>query len=141
MANKRLFTKLFKQKRLRISYPRLTIYQELSTAQGPLSPQELYQCLQKKRKRIGLTSVYRSLDLFESLGIVFKITNGSPNVKYKICELENHHHHIICKRCGHVAELNLCDISKWSREVLESTGYQVTDHQLNFYGFCQACRH
>jgi Fur family ferric uptake transcriptional regulator len=137
--NKGLFKNLFIEKKLRMSHPRLLIYQELSTAIRSLTPQELYQCLLKKKRRIGLTSIYRSLDLFESLGIVFKITNG-PNVKYKLCELENHHHHIVCKTCGHVVELNFCDISNWSNKVKESTGYQVTDHQLNFSGFCKACR-
>jgi len=115
------------------------IYQELSNAVNPLGPQELYQGLLKKEKRIGLTSIYRSLNLFESLGIVFKIINGS-SFKYKLCELEDHHHHIVCKTCGHVVELNFCDISDWSKKVMEFTGYEVTDHQLNFYGFCRACK-
>jgi len=134
-----LFKSLFKGKRLRLSHPRILTYQELSDALSPLSPLEIYQRLLKKKKRIGLTSIYRSLDLFESMGIVFKITNGS-NVKYKVCELEDHHHHIICKTCGNVVELNFCDISGWSEKVTESTGYQVTDHQLNFYGYCRACK-
>ena len=134
-----LFKSLFKEKKLRMSHPRLLIYQELSNALNPLSPQRLYQGLLKKKKRIGLTSIYRSLDLFESLGIVFKIINES-NVKYKLCELEDHHHHIVCKTCGHVVELNFCDIAGWSEKVMESTGYEVTDHQLNFYGFCKECK-
>ena len=137
--NKGLLKNLFKGKKLRKSHPRLLIYQELSHTKKPLSPQELYQSLVKKQKKIGLTSIYRSLELFESLGIVFKIVNGS-SVKYKLCELEDHHHHIICKACGSVVELNFCDISDWSKKVTESTGYQVIDHQLNFYGFCKNCK-
>jgi Fur family ferric uptake transcriptional regulator len=137
--NKGLLKSLFKEKNLRKSYPRLLIYQELSNVKIPLSPQELYQCLMKKRRKIGLTSIYRSLELFESLGIVFKIVNGS-SVKYNLCELEEHHHHIICKACGSVVELNFCDISDWSKKVTESTGYQVVEHQLNFYGFCKNCK-
>jgi Fur family ferric uptake transcriptional regulator len=137
--NKGFFKSLFKDKKLRLSHPRFLIYQELSNASIPLSPQELYQSLLKKQKKIGLTSIYRSLDLFESLGMVFKIINGS-SVKYKLCEIEDHHHHIICKTCGDVVELNFCDISDWSKKVTESTGYQVTDHQLNFYGFCKTCK-
>jgi Fur family ferric uptake transcriptional regulator len=136
---KGLSKSLFKDKKLRRSHPRLLIYQELSNTKTPLSPQELYQSLLKKQKRIGLTSIYRSLDLFESLGMVFKIINGS-SVKYKLCEIDDHHHHIICKACGNVDELNFCDISDWSKKVTESTGYQVIDHQLNFYGFCKACK-
>lgn len=134
-----LFRNLFREKKLSLSHPRVLIYQELSNAVGPLSPLEIYQSLLKKSKKIGLTSIYRSLGLFESLGIVFKITNGS-SVKYKLCELENHHHHIICKACGNVVELNFCDISDWSKKVAELTGYQVVDHQLNFLGFCKDCR-
>jgi Fur family ferric uptake transcriptional regulator len=137
--NKRLFKTIFKEKKLRLSHPRFLIFQELSAAEHPFSPQELYQCLLKKQRKIGLTSIYRSLDLFESLGMVFKIVNGST-VKYKLCELEDHHHHIVCKTCGNVVELNFCDISNWSKKVMESTGYQVIDHQLNFYGYCKECR-
>lgn len=137
--NKGFFKTLFKDKKLRLSHPRVLIYQELSNAKTPLSPQKLYQCLLKNRRKIGLTSIYRSLDLFESLGIVFKIINGS-SVTYKLCKSEDHHHHIICKACGDVVELNFCDISDWSKKVTESTGYQVIDHQLNFYGLCKACR-
>ncbi|PIX25400.1 MAG: hypothetical protein COZ69_03385 [Deltaproteobacteria bacterium CG_4_8_14_3_um_filter_45_9] len=137
--NKGLFRNIFKDKKLRLSHPRFLIYQELSNGKTPLSPQELYQSLLKKEKKIGLTSIYRSLDLFESLGMAFKIINGS-SVKYKLCEIEDHHHHIICKACGNVVELNFCDISDWSKKVTESTGYQVTDHQLNFYGYCKACK-
>jgi len=134
-----LFRNLFRENRLSLSHPRLLVYQELSSVSSPVSPLEIYQDLLKKRKRIGLTSIYRSLGLFESLGIVFKITNGSA-VKYKLCESENHHHHIICKACGNVAELNFCGISDWSKKVTKSTGYQVVDHQLNFFGFCKDCK-
>jgi len=137
--NKGLLKSLFKDKRLRLSHPRFLIYQELSNAKTPLSLKELYQSLLRKQKKIGLTSIYRSLDLFESMGLVFKIINGS-NVKYKLCELEHHHHHIVCKACGDVVELNFCDISDWSKKVMESTGYQVTDHQLSFFGFCKECK-
>lgn len=137
--NKGLFKNLFKDKKLRLSHPRLLLYQELSNAITPLSPQELYQSLLKKQKKIGLTSIYRSLDLFESMGMVFKIINGS-SVKYKLCEIDEHHHHIICKACGSVVELDFCDISDWSKKVSESTGYQVIDHQLSFYGFCKICK-
>jgi Fur family ferric uptake transcriptional regulator len=137
--NKGLFKSIFRDKKLRLSHPRLLIYQELSNTNSLLSPQELYQGLLKKRRKIGLTSIYRALDLFESLGMAFKIIDGS-SVKYRLCEIKEHHHHIVCKACGNVVELSFCDISDWSKKVTESTGYQVIDHQLNFYGFCKTCK-
>jgi Fur family transcriptional regulator, ferric uptake regulator len=137
--NKEFFKDLIRGNNLRLSHPRYLIYQELSSALAPLSPQELYHSLHKKRRKIGLTSIYRCLDLFESLGIVFKISIR-PNVKYKLCDSDHHHHHIVCKGCGRVVELNFCDISAWAGKVTRQTGYEVTDHQLNFYGFCKACK-
>ncbi len=139
MMNKEVFKSVFIGKGLRMSHPRFLVFQELSISASPMSPQEIYRCLVKKERKIGLTSIYRCLDLFESLGIAFKIINGS-SVRYKLCEVEEHHHHIVCKRCGNVAELRFCNISDWSEKVMESTGYQVTDHQLNFYGFCKECK-
>ena len=137
--NKGLFKTLFKDKKLRMSTPRLLIYQELSDSRNPISPQDLYQNLLRKHKKIGLTSIYRTLDLLESMDMVFKISKGS-GVKYKLCEMENHHHHITCKACGNVMEFDFCDISDWSKRVMESTGYQVIGHQFNFYGLCKECK-
>lgn len=137
--NKELFIKTFKEKKLRMSHSRLLIFKELSQTRGPLNAQQLYQSLTKKQKRIGLTSIYRCLDLLESMGMAFKIINGS-NVRYKLCELENHHHHVVCKNCGKIMEFDFCEIQSWSEKVMESTGFQITDHQLNFYGYCNECK-
>jgi Fur family ferric uptake transcriptional regulator len=130
---------IFKDRKLRMSQPRRVIYQQLCATSKPLSPQEIYHGLLREKRKIGLTSIYRSLDLFETLGIVFRIVLGAQ-VKYQLCEMEGHHHHIVCKTCGHVVELRFCDMPKWSKKVMQSTGYQVTDHQLSFLGFCRTCR-
>jgi Fur family ferric uptake transcriptional regulator len=137
--NKELFRIIFKDKKLRLTHPRILVYQELYNAIHPTSPQEIFKSLMKKKRKIGLTSVYCTLTLFASLGIVFKIVIRS-NVKYRLCKSEDHHHHIICKGCGDVVEFDFCDLSGCSERVMESTGYQVTEHQLNFYGFCKACQ-
>ena len=137
--NKEDFKGLIRESHLRLSHPRFLIFQELSGAIIPLSPQELYQSLHRKKKKIGLTSIYRCLDLFESLGIVFK-TIDKPMVRYQLCESGEHHHHITCKRCGKTMELLFCGVSDWSQRVTESTGYQVTEHQLRFYGYCESCQ-
>jgi len=51
-----------------------------------LSPQELYHRLLKKGWRVGLTSIYRSLELFESLGVAFKITTAPSSVNLNVAE-------------------------------------------------------
>jgi Fur family ferric uptake transcriptional regulator len=139
MESKELLKHMFREKRVRLSLPRLLVYQAFSKTPTPMSPREVHQRLLKRGKRVGLTSIYRTLDLFESTGILFKIVRG-PAIRYKLCELEDHHHHIICKTCGDVVEFGYCDISSLTQKVRRSTGYQVTDHQLNLYGVCKICR-
>jgi Fur family ferric uptake transcriptional regulator len=138
-VNNTFLKTIFRENRLRLSVPRLLIYQELASSLSPRSPLEIYHRLLKRNRRIGLTSIYRALGLFESLGIAFKIAAGS-NGKYRLCEREDHHHHIICKTCGEVVEFSFCDMESWSQTVMESTGYLVTDHQLSLHGICSACQ-
>jgi len=138
-VNKTLLRTVFKENRLRLSLPRLLIYQELAKTLRPVSPQDLYHGLQRKKRKIGLTSIYRALDLFESLGMAFKVIPGS-NGKYQLCKMEDHHHHIICKICGQVVEFQFCDISRWSKKLMKATGYEMTGHQLSLYGVCESCR-
>jgi Fur family transcriptional regulator, ferric uptake regulator len=140
MVNKDFVKTSLKTRNLRLSRPRLLIYGELADSDRPLTPQELYRRIRNKHTSIGLTSIYRSLELFESLGMAFKITSVPASVRYKACELTDHHHHIVCKACGDVVELDFCDISAWSRKVSKSTGFQVTDHHLDFYGLCRTCK-
>ena len=76
MVNKGIFKKILREKKFRVSHPRFLIINELLEAGFPLSPKEIFESLIEKHRKIGLTSIYRSLDLFESLGIAFKIING-----------------------------------------------------------------
>jgi Fur family ferric uptake transcriptional regulator len=137
--NKEDFKKFVKLKNLRISIPRLLIYQVLSNAKHPLTAQEIYGLILKDKKKVGLTSIYRTLDLFEAIGIVFKLVTNST-VKYLLCKSSNHHHHLICKACGEVIELELCDLSELIKKIMELTNYNVTDHQLSFFGYCKSCK-
>jgi len=136
----RYFRETLKKKGHGITQARLWIYRELTDAHGPVTPKGLYGNLLRRRglKKVSLNSVCLSLKLFESLSLVFKIKNG-PETKYQLCKIERHHHHIACKKCGNVAEVSFCNIADWMKEVKESTGYKVVDHQFNFYGICGAC--
>ena len=133
------FKKTFRERRLRVSHARLVVFQELSRNRKALSPRELYQGLLRKKKGVGLTSVYRSLELLASLGIVFKTMSGTVT-RYKLCGLAGHHHHIVCERCGEVVEFDFCDLPHWTKRLARMTGYQITAHHFDFVGLCRGCQ-
>lgn len=133
------FKKTFRERRFRVSHARLVVFQELTRTRKALSPRELYQGLLRRKKGVGLTSVYRSLELLVSLGIVFKTMRGTAT-RYKLCRLADHHHHIVCERCGEVVEFDFCDLPHWTRRLARTTGYRITAHHFDFVGLCRRCQ-
>jgi len=116
------------EKKMRITHPRIWIYQELLKTKNSVTIKDLYSKLLRKKKNLDSSTIYSCLKVLESFNMVFKIKG-----RYKLCEMEKPHGHIVCKACGKVVEL---DFSEWTQRVIESTGYQMIDP---FYGICGAC--
>ncbi len=94
----------------------------------------------KKADTIDRASVYRTILLFEQLGIVHKINIGW---KYKI-ELTDlfheHHHHLNCKNCGLIIPLPSDQVLEQRiNSVAKNNGFTPADHQLEITGTCANC--
>lgn len=99
------------------------------------------QLIRKLQHKMDRASIYRTIDLFEKLGIVNRLQIGW---KYKI-ELSEafseHHHHAACVNCGKVVafeeDKNLeSEIDKIAGEL----GFAKASHSLEIRGFCQNCQ-
>ncbi|MCX7795568.1 MAG: transcriptional repressor [bacterium] len=104
----------------------------------PVSADELYMYLSGKG-RIGRTTVYRTLELFEQKKLVKRIIFKDGIIRYESTHL-GHHHHLICLSCGKVFSIKKCAISSLDGFIIEDTDFLVTEHFLEFYGFCEKCR-
>ncbi|MDB5170068.1 MAG: transcriptional regulator, Fur family transcriptional regulator, ferric uptake regulator [Candidatus Saccharibacteria bacterium] len=125
-----------KQHHVSLTKPRKQIYEVLSHNE-PLTMQELITSL----PQIDKTTAYRTVALFESLGIVQRLQIGW---KYKL-ELSNqyqdHHHHITCLQCGQTVALPEDEVIEERLLALAAVqGFEPKDHQLEVRGLCPACR-
>lgn len=105
--------------------------------QEPLTMHEIISACAGKTDR---ASIYRTISLFEQLGIVQRLHIGW---KYKI-ELtdaySHHHHHLSCTVCGSVVPLTGDDRLEAELEKLASRhGFRAESHQLEIRGRCSAC--
>jgi Fur family ferric uptake transcriptional regulator len=105
---------------------------------GPLSTTELAELAQDKVDR---ATVYRTVELFEDLGIVQRINFGW---KYKL-ELTDmfvgHHHHLHCTYCGTSYKMPESNILETMIDnVAAQSGFSPRNHTLEIYGMCQECR-
>ena len=118
-----------------ITVTRRVVFDALQNAE-PLSMRELaLRCA-----NIDRSSVYRTVQLFEKLGIVQRLQIGW---KYKLelsGEFIHHHHHLSCTRCGTIIPLaEDAAIERQLEQLAAQHGFTASDHQLEIRGLCAAC--
>jgi len=121
----------------------------LSRTKKHLSAEEIYQKIHKRYSSIGMTTIYRTLELFTKLGIVSKYEFGDGRSRYELKEKEKekkHHHHLICLQCNKVIDYtDFMDeevkmIEKLEKAFSEKYKFEIKNHQIFFYGLCEECR-
>lgn len=114
----------------------------IANADGHLSAEEVFMHTKKLHAEIGLATIYRNLELLESLGIIHRFEYGDGQSRYEIRlgdEEEHYHHHLICRKCGSIGEFKSDLLETIERRIAEETGFEVTDHCLRFFGVCASC--
>lgn len=105
-----------------------------------LTAAEIHNLLLKRKQRMALTTVYRTLQRLSSLGAVTSRSDASGDLAYLFCANDEHHHHAICNACGHVEEVNCRIIDEFKQQLLARQAFALDEHSIEFYGRCAACR-
>lgn len=104
----------------------------------PLSPEEIFEQAREKQRGIGLTTVYRTMELFCELGIAFPVHLHGGHRYYEI-NSGKHHHHMECLSCGAVELLEACMIDDIVDLVRDGSDFLVTSHCMSLFGYCTDC--
>ncbi len=88
----------------------------------------------------GRATIFRSLDLLTSLGLVERVDLPDGSHAYVACQPAEHHHHVVCDRCGRSDEVADLGLSPILRRVEAQTGYRIERHRLELFGVCAPCR-
>ncbi len=124
----------------RITAARRALIAVLTGTRVPLSPQEIFDQAQVIHSHLGLVTVYRMLDVLESLGLVQRIHCEDECHAY-LPASPGHRHMIVCRGCGQAAEFpGNEDLEAISQLVQQATGYQVEEHWLQLVGLCRNCQ-
>ena len=94
---------------------------------------ELYSRVSKIDSKISIATVYRTVKLFEELGIVTKHDFKGGKARYEQL-MESHHDHLIDIKTGEIIEFVDDEIEKLQNKVAEKHGYDLVDHKLELYG-------
>jgi len=120
----------------------ITLKVLLENEKDHLSAEEVYMLVKREFPVIGLATVYRTLELLADIQIVQKMNFGDGVARFDL-RMEGHehmHHHLICKVCGALEEIEDDWLREMEQKIAKDYGFQVTDHRLDFKGEYQTCR-
>jgi len=119
-------------KGMRMTEQRRTIARVLAQADDHPDVEELYRRASKVDERISISTVYRTMKLFEDSGIIERHDFREGRARYEQIP-ESHHDHLINLRTGDVVEFRSEEIERLQAEVARKLGYKLVDHRLELY--------
>jgi Fur family ferric uptake transcriptional regulator len=118
---------------LKVTHPRKRILEILETQRSKhLTADDIYRVLMEAGEEIGLATVYRVLNQFESAGLVVKHNFESGQAYYELDSGE-HHDHMVCVETGKVIEFVSEEIEALQKKIADAHGYDIEDHSLVIY--------
>ena len=130
--DKRDIEALCAAKGMRMTEQRRTIARVLAQADDHPDVEELYRRASKVDERISISTVYRTMKLFEDSGIIERHDFREGRARYEQIP-ESHHDHLINLRTGDVVEFRSEEIERLQAEVARKLGYKLVDHRLELY--------
>jgi Fur family ferric uptake transcriptional regulator len=103
------------------------------------SAQEIHEELRRSGEGIGLTTVYRTLQALADSGEVDVLRIGAGEAVYRRCETADHHHHLVCRRCGTAVEIDGPAVESWAQRVADEHGFTELSHTVEIFGLCRDC--
>ena len=122
-----------KKKGVKLTDQRKLIAKVMSDSHDHPDVDELYKRVSKIDSKISIATVYRTVKLFEEVGIVTKHDYKGGKARYEELS-ESHHDHLIDLKTGEIVEFVDDEIEKLQKRVAEKLGYQLVDHKLELYG-------
>ena len=120
----------------RLTPQRRAILDAIAERAGSFTVVDVYDRARRVEPRIGLATVYRTVELLRRTGSVRPLA-GDSRPAYVRCH-PGHHHHLVCLSCGTVEETELCGAPS-EAEVRARHGFQAEAHEVDIYGTCARC--
>jgi Fur family ferric uptake transcriptional regulator len=119
-------------KGMRMTEQRRIIARVLAQSADHPDVEELYRRCAEIDHHISISTVYRTVKLFEDAGIIERHDFREGRARYEQIR-ETHHDHLVNLRTGEVIEFQSEEIEQLQREIARRLGYRLVDHRLELY--------
>ena len=129
---------VLREKGLKSTAQRLAVVHILHTSGKSLSVGEIHGGVKDMLGTTGLATIYRTLEMFEDLGIVKRLHFPNGGHGYTFSQGE-HVHHMVCVDCRGVFDFSKCPAESFDYASVEKQGFRVKDHFIQLFGQCGKC--
>jgi Fe2+ or Zn2+ uptake regulation protein len=133
MLNRSQIKALLNEQKFRLTSEREALLDLFSESSRMLSPAQLHELALEKDVKVGLTTVYRLLEVMTKTGIATPFFIDGV-IYYVFCGCD-HHHHLVCLSCHQVV-----DMHQSCPGVEVPDDFQVDHHRLDLFGTCSVCQ-
>jgi Fur family ferric uptake transcriptional regulator len=128
-----------KQRGLRMTPQRQLILDAVASVHGHVSADQVYQQVVRVFPDVNISTVYRTLEVLEELGVVRHTHFHDGVAQYERTDVGTHHH-MVCSRCGADAEIELDVLRPLADELLRRYGFQADLAHSAIVGVCRHCQ-
>ncbi|MCL2595399.1 MAG: transcriptional repressor [Promicromonosporaceae bacterium] len=104
------------------------------------SAQQLHDVLREQGEAVGLATVYRTLQTLAESRDVDVLRAEDGEALYRWCTSRKHHHHLVCRQCGHTVEIDGPTVEAWTAMIGQGHCFTDISHTIELWGICEACR-
>lgn len=140
------YVQVLKEKGFKITNQRMDVLEVLEeNRKEHLSTEDVFAKLIEKGKDIGIATVYRTLQMLEESGLVYKLDLDGKSYRYELADYPekgkmHQHHHLICENCHAILEVQGDFLDELEQMIEEKCKFKVMNHDVKFYGLCEHCK-
>ena len=125
----------------RLTAPRQAVVEAIAGTARLMTPLEVYETARREYPKLGLVTVYRTVEKLEELGLIQRVHQPS-NCQAFVAAARGHQHLLICESCGAVQYFSgeHEKMEALIEAVADDSGYRVHEHWLQLFGTCERCQ-
>ena len=133
------FQSFLKSKGFKLTGERRTILDEIFATHEHINAEDLFLQLRKKKANVSRATVYRTLNLLVTSGLVQRISFGEKFAVYEHVFGHDQHDHLVCIKCGNIIEFSDSSLAKKYQAIADKEAFRPLAFRLQILGYCKKC--
>jgi Fur family transcriptional regulator, peroxide stress response regulator len=133
-----LLESISRERSLPVTVQRRVVLDALLDRQDHPTVDQLYEDVRERMPGVSRTTIYRALETLVELGLARRTNHFEASARFD--GNTDHHHHLVCRRCNRVADVNLPSLSNLALPSLGDIGFEVIDYSIHLEGLCAECQ-